>query len=50
MTERVLGEIAWARGDAGGAQALLEASRQTLAELGEVAELARTEAVLQRLR
>ena len=49
MAERVLGEIALARGDGGAARALLESSRVTLRELGEAAELARTEAVLARL-
>ncbi|MBV9893330.1 MAG: tetratricopeptide repeat protein [Chloroflexi bacterium] len=50
MTQRVLGEIALARGDAQSAQNLLEASRQTLADVGEAGELARTEAVLSRLK
>jgi tetratricopeptide (TPR) repeat protein len=49
MAERVLGEIALARGDGSAARALLESSRATLRELGEAAELARTEAVLVRL-
>ncbi len=49
MSKRVLGEVALARGDAAAARALLEESRLTLAQLGEVAELARTEAVLRKL-
>src|SRR5258708_40261562 len=50
MTERVLGEIALASGRRAEAQTLLERSRETLAELGETAELGRTEALLERLR
>jgi len=46
MAQRVLGEIALARGDRHSARGLLETSRDRLAELGEAAELARTEAVL----
>jgi adenylate cyclase len=49
MTQRVMGEIALARGDTSTARQLLEASRATLAEVGEAGELARTEAVLRRL-
>lgn len=49
MTRRVAGEIALARGDRATARALLEASRSRLAELGELAELARTEAALRSL-
>ncbi|MDQ3808972.1 MAG: AAA family ATPase [Chloroflexota bacterium] len=47
-TMRVMGEIALARGQASLARALLELSRQTLAELGDTLELARTQAVLAR--
>ena len=46
ITQRTLGEIALARGDIAGARSLLETSRDRLAELGEVAELALTEARL----
>jgi tetratricopeptide (TPR) repeat protein len=46
MTQRVLGQIALKRGDIAAARRLLEASRQTLAEVGEAAELARTEEVI----
>jgi len=49
MTQRVLAEIALARNDPATARQLLEASRRTLADVGEAAELARTEAVLRRL-
>jgi len=49
MAARVLGEIALARGDANAARTLLESSREMLRELGEAAELARTDAVLARL-
>ncbi len=49
MTQRALGEIAIARGDLAAARSLLEASRDRLAELGEAAELTRTEALLSRL-
>ena len=49
MAERVRGEIALARGEGERARTLLESSRETLRELGEAAELARTEAVLARL-
>jgi tetratricopeptide (TPR) repeat protein len=48
-TLRVLGEIALARGEPDAALALLEVSRQTLRKLGDTLELARTEAVLNRL-
>ena len=50
MTERVLAEIAIASDRLDEARALLERSRDTLAELGETAELGRTEALLERLR
>jgi adenylate cyclase len=46
MTQRVLGQIALARGKTATARTFLEASAGTLAELGESAELAQTEAVL----
>jgi len=49
MTQRIQGEIALARGEAEVARGWLEESRATLAELGEDAELARTEALLARL-
>src|SRR5262249_38776324 len=49
MAQRVIGEIALARGEVGAARELLEASRRVLTEVGEPAELARTEAVLHRL-
>jgi hypothetical protein len=49
MTQRVMGEIELARGDVTAARQLLESSRQTLAEVGEAGELARTEAVLARM-
>jgi class 3 adenylate cyclase/tetratricopeptide (TPR) repeat protein len=49
MAERVLGEIAIAAGDRERARGLLEASARTLAEIEETAELARTQAVLERL-
>jgi adenylate cyclase len=49
ITQRVMGEIALARGDVSGARELLDASRRTLAEVGEAGELVRTEAVLARL-
>jgi class 3 adenylate cyclase/tetratricopeptide (TPR) repeat protein len=45
-TERVLGQIALARGDREAARAHLELSRRVLSEVGDAAELARTEAVL----
>jgi len=48
-TLRVLGEIALARGEPDAARALLEVSRESLRRLGEALELARTEAVLERL-
>ena len=46
MTECVLGEIALARGDKPAARAMLNASRDRLADLGELAEVERTDAVL----
>ena len=46
ITQRTLGEIALARGDIAGARSLLETSRDRLAELGETAELAQTQATL----
>ncbi|HEY6959469.1 MAG TPA: adenylate/guanylate cyclase domain-containing protein [Candidatus Limnocylindria bacterium] len=46
MTKRVLGLIAARRGDRAAARALLEASRDTLMELREDAELERTEHAL----
>src|SRR2546428_703456 len=46
MTECVLGEIALARGDKAAARAMLNASRDRLADLGELAEVERTDAVL----
>jgi class 3 adenylate cyclase/tetratricopeptide (TPR) repeat protein len=49
MTQRVLGQLALATGDRTEARRLLEASRHTLAEVGEAAELARTQAVLREL-
>ena len=49
MTERVLAEIALAADQRVEARALLERSRETLAELGETLELRRTEALLERL-
>jgi tetratricopeptide (TPR) repeat protein len=49
MTQRVMGEIALARGDVRTARELLETSRRTLAEVGEAGELARTEAILRTL-
>jgi hypothetical protein len=49
MTERVLAEIALAADQRAEARALLERSRDTLAELGEALELGRTQAVLERL-
>ena len=48
-TLRVLGEIALANGEPDAARALLEVSRETLTRLGDTFELARTEAVLERL-
>jgi hypothetical protein len=44
-----MGEIALARGNLAEARGLLEASRRTLAEVGEAGELARTNAVLKRI-
>ncbi|MDQ3097303.1 MAG: hypothetical protein M3Q61_03950, partial [Chloroflexota bacterium] len=44
--QRIQGEIELRRGDRAAARALLEESARTLRELGEVAELRRTEAVL----
>lgn len=49
MSERVRGEIALARGDRAAAQELFAASREALRELGEWAELQRTEAAIARL-
>ena len=49
MTQRVLAQVALLRGEVHEARTLLEASRRTLAEVGEAAELARTEAVLREL-
>jgi tetratricopeptide (TPR) repeat protein len=46
ITQRVLAQIALRRGDVDAARRLLEASRGTLAEVGEAGELARTEALL----
>jgi predicted ATPase/DNA-binding XRE family transcriptional regulator len=46
ITERTLGQIALVRGDLQSAQQFLEASRHTLAEAGELGELARTQALL----
>jgi len=46
MAQRVLAEIALAREDRATARTLLETSRSTLSELGEIAELGRTEEVL----
>ena len=48
QAERVLAQIALARGDEAHARELLERSRQTFAELGEEAELARTDAIRSR--
>jgi hypothetical protein len=45
----VLGEIALENGEPDAARALLEVSRETLTRLGDTLELARTEAVLQKL-
>src|SRR5438105_1004325 len=49
MTQRVLAQIAIRRGEIAEARRLLEASRGTLAEVGEAAELARTEELLREL-
>lgn len=49
MAQRVLAEIAIALGDGERARRLLDDSLATLRELGEATELARTEAVAQRL-
>jgi adenylate cyclase len=49
MTQRVMAEIALARGDPAAARELLETALATLAEVGEAAELARAEAVLRSL-
>jgi len=49
MAQRVLAEIAIAIGDGERARSLLDDSLATLRELGEATELARTEAVAQRL-
>ena len=48
MAERVLGEIALARGDRAAARDLLERSRATLLELSEINELRKTEAAIAR--
>ena len=48
-TERVLGQIALARGDREKARRHLEESRAVLRDVGDAAELARTEAVFSRL-
>jgi hypothetical protein len=50
ITQRVLGEIALVRGNVAGARELLEASRHTLADVGEAGELARTEKALRAFR
>jgi hypothetical protein len=49
MTQRVLAQLALTRDDRPDALRLLEASRQTLTELGDAAELGRTEATLRDL-
>ena len=49
MTERVLGEIALARGERERARELAERSLGSLAELGDEAEIGRTRALLARL-
>jgi tetratricopeptide (TPR) repeat protein len=49
MTQRVEAQVAAARGDLVRARELLDASRRTLREVGDVGELARTEAVLDTL-
>lgn len=49
QVERVLGQIALARGERERARELLETSRRTFSELGEQTELARTDAVLARV-
>jgi adenylate cyclase len=49
MAQRILAEIAIARGNGDDARRLLNDSLATLRELGEATELARTEAVAQRL-
>jgi DNA-directed RNA polymerase sigma subunit (sigma70/sigma32) len=49
MTQRVLAQVALRHADVPEARRLLEASRHTLAEVGELAELARTEALLESL-
>ncbi len=48
-TQRVQAQIALAAGQIGRARELLEESRQTLRDIGDIAELARTEALLQTL-
>jgi len=48
-TDRVLGQIALARGDRDSGRAHLLESQRLLAELGDAAELARTEAALSAL-
>jgi tetratricopeptide (TPR) repeat protein len=49
IAQRVLGELSLARGDRDGAQAFLAESCRELSELGDVAELARSQAVARRL-
>jgi tetratricopeptide (TPR) repeat protein len=49
ITQRVLGEIALARGAMDEARHLLEVSQRTLTDLGDAAELERTESVMRRL-
>ncbi|HEY8807122.1 MAG TPA: adenylate/guanylate cyclase domain-containing protein [Candidatus Limnocylindria bacterium] len=48
-TERVVGQIALARGDRAAAREHLELSKRTLSEAGDAAELGRTEAILREL-
>lgn len=49
MAQRVLAQVAIARGQIANARALLEASHQIFSELGEAAELTRTETLLREL-
>jgi len=49
ISQRVLAQISSRRGQLGEARRLLEISRRTLAEVGEAAELARTEELLREL-
>jgi tetratricopeptide (TPR) repeat protein len=49
MTQRAQAQVELARGNLAHARALLRASRRTLRAVGDVGELARTEAVLQTL-